>query len=132
MSKQQDPFSPFAYLDSVVLKSEYRMGTDIDISKYNPYIITNALSMSAQTLPFAEWLNENSNIPKKLQYDFLWYGLPKGVKKGFWIKGENSDDVDVVKYAYKVSHSKAIQILSVLSKEQIEELRQKTSKGGKT
>jgi hypothetical protein len=48
-----------------------------------------------------------------------------------WFKPEESASIDVVKEYYGYSNEKARQALTLLSNEQIEQLKQKVSKGGK-
>ena len=54
-------------------------------------------------------------------------------KKRFskWAKAQKSDDIEVIKEYYGYSNNKARQIHSLLSSEQIDELKKKVYRGGK-
>jgi len=47
-----------------------------------------------------------------------------------WAKAEKNDDLECIKLVYGLSDSKAREALRILSKEQIQKLKEETSTGG--
>ena len=107
----------------------------IDIDKnnereYPPYIVNKCLSGSIDCLMFANEMNMNHSLDKKLQYDFLINTIR--IKKRFspWIKKEKIKDIESVKSYYGYSNEKAEQALRILSDEQLKFIKQKLDVGG--
>jgi hypothetical protein len=71
-----------------------------------------------------------NHLDKKLQYDFFINIIR--IKKRFspWVKKEKIKDIDYVKSYYGYSNEKAEQALKILSKEQINFIKQKLDIGG--
>ena len=97
---------------------------------YPPYIINKCLSSHIDTIMFANEININHHITKKLQYDF--YINIVRTKKRFspWIKKETNKDLDYVKSYYGYSNEKAYQALRILTKEQLTFIKSKFDTGG--
>jgi hypothetical protein len=77
-------------------------------------------------------MNRYHHLDKKLQFHFLINIVRKRKRFSKWNKPELVSDIDVVKEYYGYSNEKARQALTLLSPSQIEELRKKVSKGGRT
>jgi len=97
---------------------------------YAPYIINKCLSGHIDCLLYANEMNMNHSLDKKLQYDFLINTLR--IKKRFspWIHKDKIKDLDVVKTYYKYSNEKAEQALKILRQDQINFIKQKLETGG--
>ena len=80
---------------------------------------------------YANEMNFRHFVDKKLQNDFL-LNTVRSQKRPFakWVKSEKSEDIECLKTVYNFSNTKAKEALSLLSKEQIQELKEKTSIGG--
>ena len=100
------------------------------ISSYPPYIINRCLSGHLDTVLFANEMNKYSNLDKDLQYSFLLYTLRKRKRFSPWLKKEQVDDLDLVKKHYGYSNEKAKVAVSLLTKTQIEYIRNKHDMGG--
>ena len=100
-------------------------------SLYVPFVVNRALSLFPDTLFHVNEMNLNSHLDSKLQYEYLYNSIRK--KKRFekwpWKKVEVSD-VDLICDVYKYNRVKAREVLSVLTKEQISELKKQQEKGG--
>ena len=101
------------------------------ISSYPPYIINRCLSGHLDTVLFANEMNKYSNLDKDLQYAFLLYTLRKRKRFSPWLKKEQVNDLDLVKKHYGYSNEKAKVALTLLTKTQIEHIRNKHDMGGK-
>jgi hypothetical protein len=76
-------------------------------------------------------MNRRHFLDKKLQNDFL-LNTVRSQKRPFakWIKIEKSDDLECIKQVYGFSDSKAREALQLLSKDQIQQLKEQTDTGG--
>ena len=100
-------------------------------TKYPSYIVNRCMSGQIDTLMFANEMNINNHLDNKLQYDFLLYTLRKRKRFSPWLKKEQVNDLDLVKKHYGYSNEKAKVALTLLTKTQIEHIRNKHDMGGK-
>ena len=100
------------------------------ISSYPPYIVNRCLSGHLDTVLFANEMNKYSNLDKDMQYSFFLYTLRKRKRFSPWLKKEQVDDLDLVKKHYGYSNEKAKVAVSLLTKTQIENIRNKHDMGG--
>tara|TARA_B100001996_G_scaffold302412_1_gene243032 strand:+ start:2470 stop:2856 length:387 start_codon:yes stop_codon:yes gene_type:complete len=101
------------------------------ISSYPPYIINRCLSGNIDSILFSNEMNLNAHLDKDMQYSFLLNTLRKRKRFSPWLKKEQIEDLDLVKKHYGYSNEKAKVALTLLTKSQIESLRQKHDMGGK-
>ena len=101
------------------------------ISSYPSYIVNRCLSGHLDTVLFANEMNKYSNIDKDLQYSFLLYTLRKRKRFSPWLKKEQIENLDLVKKHYGYSNEKARIAVNLLTKTQIEHIRNKHDMGGK-
>ena len=119
-------------LASVNNTKEHLYADDPDrVKSYPPYIINRCLSGHVDSILFANAMNLNQHLDKRLQYDFLLNTLRKRKRFTPWLKKEQVDDLDLVKNHYDYSNEKAKIALSLLTKAQIEYIRNKHEKGGR-
>ena len=101
------------------------------ISSYPPYIVNRCLSGTVDTILFANEMNLNAHLDKDMQYSFFLYTLRKRKRFSPWLKKEQVDDLDLVKKHYGYSNEKAKVALTLLTKTQIEKLRNTHDMGGR-
>ena len=119
------------WLNSINLTKENLIEDPDMISSYPPYIINRCLSGHLDTVLFANEMNKYSNLDKDMQYSFFLYTLRKRKRFSPWLKKEQVDDLDLVKKHYGYSNEKAKVAVSLLTKTQIENIRNKHDMGGK-
>ena len=100
------------------------------ISSYPPYIVNRCLSGTLDSVLFANEMNLNAHLDKDMQYSFLLYTLRKRKRFSPWLKKEQVDDLDLVKKHYGYSNEKAKIAVNLLTKTQIENIRNKHDMGG--
>ncbi len=107
--------------------------TPEDEKSYVPFIVNRALSNHQDCILLVNELNMVPHIDKKLQYHFL-LNTTRSWKRPFkkWMKLEKSDDLELVREYYGYSISKAREALSILSQDQLKEIRKLMDKGGPT
>ena len=123
--------NPFEYLNTINYSKKDIMVDDMTEKSYNSFMICRSLSYFPDTVQFANLMNQYHHLDNKLQYHFLINIIRKRKRFSKWIKPEQLSDIEVVKQYYGYSNSKAKQVLSLLSPDQIKIIEQKVSKGGR-
>lgn len=123
--------NPFEYLNTINYSKKDIMVDDMTEKSYNSFMICRSLSYFPDTVQFANLMNQYHHLDNKLQYHFLINIIRKRKRFSKWIKPEQLSDIEVVKQYYGYSNSKAKQVLSLLSSDQIKIIKQKVSKGGR-
>jgi len=123
--------TPFDFINAI-MQSKKNLIVDEETEKeYVPFIVNRGLSYHRDCLLYANEMNRHHFIDKKLQHDFL-INTVRSKKRPFvkWAKPEKSDDLECLKTVYQFSDSKAREAARILSKEQIQQLKEKTQTGG--
>ena len=101
------------------------------IKSYTPFIVNKCVSGHLETVLFANEMNVNHHIDKDMQYSFFLYTLRKRKRFSPWLKKEQIEDLDLVKKHYGYSNEKAKVAVSLLTKTQLETIRNQHDMGGK-
>lgn len=123
--------NPFDYVNSI-LTTKKNLIVDSDTEKgYDPFLTNRSLSYHFDTIMFANNMNKRNHLDKKMQYDYL-INTVRSKKRSFakWVKKQKNDDVECIKILYGYSTAKALDVLRLLSKEQIQQLKEKADTGG--
>ena len=123
--------NPFEYLNAINMTKKDVMVDDLAEKAYNSFMVNRSLSYFNDTVLMATEMNINHHLDNRLQFDFLINIVRKKKRFSKWIKPETVSDVEVVKEYYGYSNEKARQALSLLTSEQINELKKKVYKGGR-
>lgn len=119
------------WLNSINQTKKNLIDEDPTITKeYPPYIVNKCLSGHIDCLMYANEMNMNHSLDKKLQYDFLINTLRIKKRYSPWIRKDKIKDLDVVKSYYKYSNEKAEQALKILTQDQINFIKSKLETGG--
>ena len=121
--------NPFEYLNSINYTKKDIMENE---NTYNPFMVNRSLSYFQDTVLAANEMNRLHSTDKKLQYHFFINIVRKRKRFSKWNKPELENDIEVVKEYYGYSNEKARQALALLSSTQLNELKEKVSKGGRT
>ena len=126
--------NPFVFVNSINLtKNDLMTGTENDElaeKGYAPYLVNKALSYFPDTLLYANEVNRLAHVDNKLQYHYLLNSIRAQKRYSKWAKKEDSDDLEVVKEYYGYSNEKAYQALSILSKDQLNHIKEQLEQGG--
>ncbi|BCU99546.1 MAG: hypothetical protein CM15mV28_1140 [Thaumasvirus sp.] len=121
------------YLNSINFSKDYLMDEDPGWEKnYPTYVINKCMSHHLDTIMFANEMNIHSNLDKRLQYDFFINIVRPRKRFSPWGKKQKVKDLDLVKKYYGYSNDKANQALRILTPDQLNYIKEKLSKGGKT
>ena len=119
------------WLNSINFTKQDLREEDPDVIKdYAPYIINRCLSGHLDCIMFANEMNKYSFLDKDMQYSFYLNTLRKKKRFSPWLRKDKVTDLQCVKQYYGYSNEKASQALKILSKQQLEFIKQKLEIGG--
>ena len=121
------------YLTAINWSKKKLMDTDDEAweKKYPPYIINKGLSYFSDTVMMANEMNRLHHATKHMQFSFLLNTIRSQKRFSKWLKASKIKDLEAIKEYYKYSNNRAKEVLSLLTKEQIDYIKEKISKGGK-
>jgi hypothetical protein len=122
------------WLPSVTEKKGYMFAEgDLDEieRKYPAFMMNRALSQYEDTVLLANEMNCSSHLDPKIQYDFLYYSVPKKRRFSKWAKAQKDDTINMISTIYQISTRRAEEVADLFSDEDIEALKQYQFKGGK-
>jgi hypothetical protein len=123
--------NPFEYLKAINETKKDIMVDDVAEKQYNPFIINRGLSFFKDTILYANEMNRHHHLDHRVQFDFFINIIRKKKRWSKWIKTSEVDNLELIKEYYGYSNEKAKSALSLMSNEQIEQLKQRIYKGGK-
>lgn len=117
------------YENSVGHSKEYQQVEGNVEFPYNSWRTNAVFSNHVDTVIQANMMNMNNHLDKKLQYDYYFYGLR--AKKRFFKKTKPLDNTDflIIKDYYKYNNRRTLEVLSILTKEQIQIIKDSKNKG---
>lgn len=123
--------NPFDYVNAILQTKKQIIIDEITEKGYTPFLTNRALSQHKDCVLFANEMNRRHTLDKKMQNDFL-LNTVRSMKRPFakWAKSEKNDDLECIKLVFGLSDSKAQDALRLLSKEQIQQIKEQTQKGG--
>lgn len=125
--------TPFDFLNSINDTKKDLMREDPACEKdYTPFIVNRSLSYFPDTIMYCNEMNRYASIPKQWQFDFYMNSLKKRKRFSKWHKKDkNSEDLSLIMNVYSYSAEKASIALELLTEDQIKDLREKYSTGGR-
>ena len=119
------------WLNSINFTKENLIEDPSEIKNYPPYIINRCLSGHLDCVLFVNEMNKYHFLDKDLQYSFYLNTVRKRKRFSPWLRKDKIEDLDYVKQYYGYSNEKALQVLKILSNEQINFIKQRLEIGGK-
>lgn len=114
-------------------KKDLMTGTENDElaeKSYVPFIVNRGLSYFPDTILYANEMNIHNHLDNKLQFHYLINTIRPKKRFSKWAKKQEDNDIEAVKAFYGYSNAKAEQAVSVLSPEQLKEIKRRLNKGG--
>ena len=121
--------SPFDFINSINAKKDV-MVDDLAESQYVPFIVNRGLSYFADTIMSTNRMNMLNHLDNKLQYHYLINTTRPRKRFSKWAKKHENSDLEVVKEYYSYNNRNAEYALSLLTKQQLEYIKNKNKKGG--
>lgn len=126
--------NPFDFLNAINYTKIDVISTSENPEKaeklYNPYLVNRGLSYFQDTVLYCNEMNLRHHMDRKLQFDFLLNSIRKNKRFSKWHKAEVDEDTQLISDYYKCNIRKAKEIQSILSTDQLRELKQKMHVGG--
>ena len=120
------------WLNSINFNKNNLIDEDPSVIKdYPTYIVNRCLSGHLDCIMFANEMNKYSFLEKDMQYTFYLNTLRKKKRFSPWLRKEKVTDLQSVKQYYGYSNEKASQALKILSKQQLEFIKQRLETGGR-
>ena len=121
------------YLTAINYSKEKLLDTDDREweRKYPPFIINKGLSYFSDTIMYANEMNRLHHATKHMQFSFYLNSIKSRKRFSKWLKASKIKDLDVIKQHFGYSNKKAQEVLSILTKEQIDYIKERLYKGGK-
>ena len=99
-------------------------------SKYPSFIVNKCMAGHLDAIMFANEMNLNPNLDKKLQYDFYLNTLRSKKRFSPWVRKDELKNLELVKSYYGYSTEKAKQALPLLTEKQLTFISKKLDTGG--
>jgi len=122
--------NPFDVLNSVNHNKKDILDAENE-NQYPSFMVNRGLSYFRDTVLLANEMNRNHHLDGRLQFDFLRNAIRARKRFSKWAKKAKMDDIDVIKEAYGYSTAKAEAVSDLFTQQDIDNLSQKLSKGGK-
>ena len=120
------------WLNSINFNKDNLIEEDPSVIKdYPPYIVNRCLSGNLDCIMFVNEMNKYSFLDKDMQYSFYLNTLRKKKRFSPWLRKDKVTDLQSVKQYYGYSNEKASQALKILSKQQLEYIKQRLETGGR-
>lgn len=121
--------NPFDFVNSIN-NGKYVMDDDVKEQAYTPFLVNRALSYFPDTIVAANRANMMHDADNKLQYDYLINTIKPRKRFSKWAKKHEDRDIDFVMEHYNYNYENAVTALSLLTKQQLETIKNKYNKGG--
>ena len=120
------------YLNSInFTKKDLMKSEDKEwIKKYPAFIINKILSGFSDTIMLVNEVNRNHFLDKDMQYSFLLNSIRSKKRFSPFLRASKLKDIECVKEYYGYSNDKAKSALDILTKEQLNLIKEKLFKGG--
>lgn len=119
---------PFDHINAISYTKENVLEARGEES-YSPFLVNRGLSYYVDTVLYANEMNMRPGLDNKLQFHYLLNIVRKKKRFAKWAKKANDSDVDAVRLYFNFSTERAIEAVSVLTKEQIHQIKEKLEQG---
>lgn len=125
--------TPFDFVNQILYGKKNLLVDELSENDYIPFIVNRSLSYHMDCVSYANEVNRRPHMDKAMQNSFL-INTVRPRKRPFmkWVKPEKTEDLECIKVYYGISTNKAREALSLLSDEQIQNLKALQNKGGIT
>lgn len=115
-------------------KKDLMTGTENDTlaeASYVPYVTNRSLSYFPDTVMYSNDMNMHADLDNKLQFHYLINSIRPKKRFSKWAKRVKDSDFDAVKEYYNYNNTQCEVALSLLSPDQIIEIKRRMNKGGR-
>lgn len=127
--------NPFDYVESINSSKKNMMrdteNDELAEKEYNPWLTNTALSYFPDTILHANLLNQYSHLENRPQYEFLINSIRPKKRYSKWVKATSDEDLEFICDYYECNRVRGKEYLSLLTSEQLEQMKEQRKKGGK-
>jgi hypothetical protein len=124
--------SPFDFANAINHSKENLIVDDWSEKQYNAWIVNKSMSYGADTVIYANEMNARPHLEKRLQFDFLINTVRPRKRYNKWLKPETVEVLSTIQEYYGYSIDKARQVLPLLTDAQLDIIKKKMNRGGKS
>ena len=124
----ENKITPFSFVNDLSYKKENIFNEETE-PYYISFIINKALSNFIDVIYASNEMNLLSHLPKKLQNDFYINIIRPNKRWSKWNKKINNDDVSLIMNYYGFNNEKALNILKLLTRENLNKIKDEWEKG---
>jgi hypothetical protein len=117
-------------LKSINLTKDADLIDSFNESDYPAWVVNRAMSFYPDTILQVNEMNQRSAIPKILQYKYLLNSVRKKNRYSPWLKVKVDPDMAVIKEYYGYSTRKAKEMIPLISKESLHQMKESLDRGG--
>jgi hypothetical protein len=117
-------------LKSINLTKDADLIDSFNESDYPAWVVNRAMSFYPDTILQVNEMNQRSAIPRIMQYKYLLNSVRKKNRYSPWLKVKVDPDVAVIKEYYGYSTRKAKEMIPLISKESLHQMKESLDRGG--
>jgi len=118
------------YINSITMTKVNLCRDDEEAAKAYPAFVVNRCMSYHQSMIFLSNTLNECYVPNLHHYEFLLYTTPVGKRFAKWAKPPKEDKVPLIARHYKVSQSRAREIIPLLTSEQLASIEEMYEEGG--
>ena len=120
------------YLNAINFTKKDIMKSEDELwrKKYPAFIVNKLLSAFSDTIMFVNEMNRNHFIDKDMQFQFLLNSIRTKKRYSPFLRASKLKEIECVKEYYGYSNDKAKSALDILTKDEINLIKEKLFKGG--
>jgi len=123
--------NPFDYVNAILYTKKDVMQENGNERDYSPFLTNRSLSYHRDSIFAAQQLNLIPGIDNRLQFRYLINTIrPMKRDKKQWAKKKENNDIDAIIEYFGYDHKQALVAISILSKDQLKQIKRKLEKGG--
>lgn len=125
--------NPFTFVEAVSFSKQNILAESPELEKdYPSYIVNKSLSYHSDAILYANEINMYQALDKRLQFDYYLNSIKSRKRYAKWVKKSGiGDELAVIKEYYNCSDAEAEEIMSILSPDDISDLKSFLNKGGR-
>ena len=126
MYELKDYLNAINFTKNDLMKSEDKLW----VKKYPAFIVNKMLSAFSDTIMLVNEMNRNHFLDKDMQFQFLINSIRSRKRFSPFLRANKLKDIECVKEYYGYSNDKAKSALDILTKDEINLIKEKLYKGG--
>lgn len=130
MIEKEDKKVDWSIINSLNDKKEYVDVDNPSSPKYQPFLINRLLSGFIDTVLQANEMNIYHDLDNKLQYDYLYRTIKPKRRISKKKQKVIPDNFDEVQEFYEYNNKRTLEALSILTENNIKEIKRRLDKGG--